>query len=108
LDPNISARFTPTESADYSLWKTAKKKIKKPSPPRRTSQETWSGSNVEKAHVFAEHLAKICHPNPLENESKEEEALTQLLETPYQLESPINCLKRAKLHEDVNNLNTKK
>jgi hypothetical protein len=53
--------FTPTESADYSLWNGTKKikQVKKPSPPLRTSQGTWTRSNVEKAHTFTEHLAKV-------------------------------------------------
>jgi hypothetical protein len=58
----------------------------KPSPPLKTSQGTWAGSNVEKAHAFVEHLANVFQPRPLENEPEEEEALMQLLETPYQLE----------------------
>jgi hypothetical protein len=53
--------LTPTESTDYSLWKATKKikQVKKSSPPLRTSQGTWARSNVEKAHAFAEHLAKV-------------------------------------------------
>jgi hypothetical protein len=38
----------------------------------------------------------------------EEEALTQLLETSYQLESPINRLRRAQVQEVINSLNPKK
>jgi hypothetical protein len=75
----------------------------KSSPPLRTSQGIWARSNVEKAHAFAEHLAKVFQPHPSENEP-EEETLTQLLETPYQLEPPINRLKRAEVHEVINSL----
>jgi hypothetical protein len=32
----------------------------------------------------------------------------QLLETPYQLEPPINCLKRAEVQEIISSLNPKK
>jgi hypothetical protein len=32
----------------------------------------------------------------------------QLLETPYQLKPPINCLKRAEVQEVINSLNPKK
>jgi hypothetical protein len=72
--------LTPTESTDYSLWKATKKikQVKKSSPPLRTSQGTWTRSNVEKAHAFAEHLAKVFQPHPSENEPGEE-ALAQLL-----------------------------
>jgi hypothetical protein len=64
------------------LWKATKKikQVNKPSPPLRTSQGTGARSTVEKAHTFAEHLAKFFQPHPSENEP-EEEALTQLLET---------------------------
>jgi hypothetical protein len=75
--------LTPTESTDHSLWKAIKKikRVKKPSPPLRTSQGTWVRSNVEKAHAFAEHLANVFQPYPSANEPQEEEALVQLLET---------------------------
>jgi hypothetical protein len=96
--------LTPTESTNYSLWKA----VKKPSPPLRTSQGTWARSNIEKAHAFAEHLANVFQPHPSENELEEDDALIHLLETPYQLEPPINCLKRAEVQEVINSLNPKK
>jgi hypothetical protein len=55
---------------------------KKPSPPLWTSQGTWARSSVEKAHAFAEHLANVFQPHPLENQPEKEEALMQHLETP--------------------------
>jgi hypothetical protein len=78
----------PTEFTDYSLWKATKKiiQVKKQFPPLRTSKETWARSNVEKAHTFAGHLAKVFQPHPSENEP-EEEALAQLLETVSQTNS---------------------
>jgi hypothetical protein len=84
----------PTEYTDYSLWKATKKikHVTKPSPPLRTLLGTWASSNVEKAHAFANHLANVFQPHPTENQPEEEEALTQLLETPYQLEPPINSI----------------
>jgi hypothetical protein len=48
------------------------KQVKKHSP-LTTSQGTWIRSNIKKACAFTEY--------PSENESEEEEALTQLLET---------------------------
>jgi hypothetical protein len=82
--------LTPTESTDYSVWKAAKKlnQCKKPSPPLRTSQRTSARSNVERIHAFAKHLANVSQPHPSEYEPEEEDALMQLLETPYQLEPP--------------------
>jgi hypothetical protein len=84
------------------------KLIKKPSPPLRTSQGTRAKSNVEKAHAFPEHFAKVSQPHPSGTEPEEEEALNQLLETPYQLEPPINCLKRAEVQEVINSINPEK
>jgi hypothetical protein len=82
--------------------------VKKPFPPIRISQGTWARNNVEKAQAFAEHLAKVLQPHPSENEPEDEEALIHLLEAPYQLEPPINCLKRTEAQEVVNSLNPKK
>jgi hypothetical protein len=42
------------------------------------------------------------------NQPEDEEALMQLLETPYQLEPPINRLKRAEVQEVINRLNPNK
>jgi hypothetical protein len=92
------------------LWKATKKikQVKRPSPPQRTSQGTWARSDVEKAHAFAEHLAKVIQPHPSKNQLEEEEALMHLLEIPYQLEPPINRPKRAEVQEVINSLNPKK
>jgi hypothetical protein len=91
------------------LWKAPNKikQVKKPIPPLRTSQGTWARSNVEKARAFAEHLANVFQLHLSEDEP-EEEALIQLLETSYQLEPPINHLKRAEVQEVINSLNPKK
>jgi hypothetical protein len=59
------------------------KQVNKPSPQLKTSQGTWARSNVEIAHTFAEHLANVFQPHPSENEPEVEEALIQLLKTPY-------------------------
>jgi hypothetical protein len=50
--------LTPTESTDYSLWKTIKKikQVKKYSAPLRTPQGTWARTKVEKAYAFPKHL----------------------------------------------------
>jgi hypothetical protein len=72
------------------------------------TQGTWERSNVEEAHAFAEHLENVFQPHPSEDEREEEEALIQLVETPYQLQSPINCLKRTEVQEVITGLNHKK
>jgi carboxylesterase type B len=91
--------LTQTEFTDCAMWKATKKlkQVKKPSPPLWTSRCTWARSKAEKSHAFADHSAEVSQPHPSEYEPEEEEALTQLLETPYQLEPPINCLKGAEI-----------
>jgi hypothetical protein len=85
------------------LWKATKKikHVTQPSPPLRTPLGTWASNNVEKAQAFANHLANVFHQHPSENQSEEEEALTQLLGTPYQLKTP-------EVQEIINSLNPKK
>jgi hypothetical protein len=102
--------LTPTEFTDYSLRRATKKikQVKKHSPPLRTSRRTLARFKVEKAHAFTEHLAKVFQPHHSEKEPKEEEALIQLPETPYQLEPQINPLKRAEVQEVAKSLNLKK
>jgi hypothetical protein len=48
------------------------------------------------------------HTKQTSENEPEEEALTQRLETPYQLEPSINCLKRAEVQEVINSLISKK
>jgi hypothetical protein len=50
----------------------------------------------------------VFQPHPSKNEFEEEEALTQFLETPYQLEPPIKRLNRAEVQEVIYSLNPKK
>jgi hypothetical protein len=64
-------------------------------------------SNVDKALAFATHPADVFQPHQSENEPKEEEALFQLLESPYQLEPPIKRFKSAEVQEVISNLNPK-
>jgi hypothetical protein len=59
-------------------------------------------------HTFAKHLANLFQPQPSKHELDEEEALIQLLEAPYQLEPPVNRLKRAEVQEVIYSLNLKK
>jgi hypothetical protein len=68
------------------------KQVKKYSAPLRTPHGTWVRSNIEKAHAFVEHLAKVFQPHPSENEPEEEEA-------PTSWKPPINSnrLKRSEV-----------
>jgi hypothetical protein len=51
-------------------------------------------SNSKRVHAFTKHLAQVFQPHPTESETEDEKTLTLLLEKPYQLEPPINRLKR--------------
>ena len=50
-----------TKQTDYALWKIARKKPPTYSPPIRAT----SGSDLEKANVFASHLKKVFQPNEM-------------------------------------------
>jgi hypothetical protein len=82
--------------------------LKKPSPPMRTSQGTWARRNVEKADTLAKHLAEDFQPYPSKDEPKEEEALLQLVEVPYQLEPPIKGFETAEVQKVISILNPEK
>jgi hypothetical protein len=64
--------------------------------------------NIENGHAFAEHLAKVLQLHPSENKPQEEEALAHLLDISYQLERPINRLKRSGVKEVIYSLKTMK
>jgi hypothetical protein len=82
-----------------------KQNITKSSPPLRAAQGTRARYDIEKANTFAEHLANVfqLHPSS-ENSPVEEKALIQYLETPYQLDPPLNRLLRSEVHAVVKNL----
>jgi hypothetical protein len=84
------------------------KQITKSSPPLKTPQGIWARNNAEKAQAFTKHLEQVFQPHPLENTPEEQEDVTQLLETTYQLEPPIKRLKRTEVQEIINSLNPKK
>jgi tRNA A37 N6-isopentenylltransferase MiaA len=75
--------LTLTESADYFLSMATKKikQVNKPSPQLWKSQGTWVRNKVEKAHAFAEHLAKVSQQHlpiswkPLTNSNHQSTAL---------------------------------
>jgi hypothetical protein len=78
------------------------KPVTQTSSPIRTLQGAWARSNAEKAQAFANHLATIFQPPPSDPTS------TSLLETPFQLEPPVNRLKRSEVHAIIHNLPPKK
>jgi hypothetical protein len=63
-------------------------------------------SNIHKTHAFAHHLAEVFQPHPSEN--LPEEAITHFLETPYQLEPPVPCIRRTDFHAIISSLHPHK
>jgi hypothetical protein len=102
--------LAPMASTDYSLWKTTKKlkPVTQTSSPILTPQNTWARSNAEKAQAFANRLATVFQPHPSDPTSTPKANLTSPLETPFQLEAPVNRLKRSEVHAIIHNLPPKK
>jgi hypothetical protein len=84
------------------------KPVTQTSTPMRKQQRTWGRRNAEKAQAFDNHLATVLQPHPPEPNSTPEDALTSLLETPLQLEPPVNHLKRSEVQAIIHNLPPKK
>jgi hypothetical protein len=62
-------------------------------------------------YILGHHTGQetqVFQPHTLEYIPDEEKYLIQLLETPYQLEPPINRLKRTEVQEVIYSLNPKK
>jgi hypothetical protein len=59
---------------------------------------------AEKAQAFANHFAIVFQPHPSDYTSTPEATLTSLLKTPFQLEPPVNRLKRSGVHAIIHNL----
>jgi len=69
--------LTPTEVADYLLWK-ATRKMKRPQhhiPPVRINHNTWARTDKQKAMAFAEHFASVFQPFPFQLSVTEEETV---------------------------------
>jgi hypothetical protein len=102
--------LTPTAATDYSLWKATKnlKRVTYYSPSLRTHLGTWTNSNFDKAHAFAQHLSGIFQPHPSENLPADDEAIMQLLEASYQLEPPVPRFRCTDIQTIINSLHSKK
>jgi len=101
-----------TQANDYTLWK-ATKRLKQPEisiSPIRSSNGKWARSAIEKADAFAQHLAEVFTPHPVEAHSEEEEdEIHRPLNEPYQLELPLHNFKKNEVAKIIrNNLNPKK
>jgi hypothetical protein len=65
-------------------------------------------TNADKEQAFVNHLASVFQPHPHEPDSLPEDTLTSFLETPFQLEPPIQRLKRSEMQAIIKNLPPKK
>jgi hypothetical protein len=61
-----------------------------------------TGTNADKAQAFANLLATAFQPHPPEPNSLPDDTFTSLLETPFQLEHPVNRLKRSEVQAIIN------
>lgn len=84
---NLSA----TNRDDYSLWKITKK-LKRPQraiPPIRKGNGDWARSDLEKAELFASHLANVFTPNPSSTVNSNDNEINEFLSVPLQMCLPI-------------------
>lgn len=100
--------LTPTESTDYSLWKTTRK-LKQPQqhvPPLRNNTSGWARSDKEKAELFALHLENTFKPYPSETTDNHNKAILDFLDAPLQLDVQIEkfTIKEAKsiINKEIN------
>lgn len=108
---NYLQNLSATKSSDYSLWKATRRlnKSQEVNPPIRKKDGSWARSNIEKANLFAEHLADVFKPFESEVPSEEEAKVHEYLDSPDQLEIPIKPFKITEVRKMINkNLNSKK
>lgn len=82
--------LSPLEANEHSLWKATKKMNGplKPVPALRKSNGEWARRDLEKAELFAIHLADTFKPHP-QSEGTNEEPIVELLNSPFQMSLPI-------------------
>jgi hypothetical protein len=61
-----------------------------------------------KARAFAKLPAEVPQPHPSDNKPEGEEALIQLVASPYRLQPPIKRFKTTEVQEAISILNPKK
>jgi hypothetical protein len=76
--------------------------------PILMSQGTWAQSNAEETQAFGYHLAFAFQPHPSDSNSTSEATLISLLDTTFQLEPLVTCLKRSEAQSIITNLPTNK
>lgn len=80
--------LTATESTNYSLWKIAKAfdRPQAAKPPLKCAQG-WARKPQQKADLFADHLAKVFHPNESMDDEFDNEVDT-FLNQEFQMDLP--------------------
>lgn len=99
---DYTSSLSASETSDYTLWK-ATKRIKQPIvsiPPIARSDGTWAKSNVEKAEAFAQYFTEVFQPNEQLNDTEEE--LLEFIESPLQLDFPIQLIKPSEVRYVLN------
>jgi hypothetical protein len=71
---------------------------------KELGQEAVSKDYMLSQNTLQMFFSRIHH----KKEPEEEKALIRLLQSPYPLELPIKCFKRAEVQEVINTLNPKK
>lgn len=102
--------LTPTAATDYSLWK-ATRKLKQQQqhiPPIRDSNNKWARNDKEKADMFANHLTNVFKPFPSIISQADEEEIEAFLDTPFQMDLPMDKFQSREIQSIINELSVKK
>lgn len=95
--------LTATEATDYSLWK-ATKRLKQPMVPNSPilkSDGNWAKSNIEKSEAFAQYFSNVFKPNAALFNNEQE--VQEFLDSPLQLDFPIQKFKPAEVSLVITN-----
>lgn len=102
--------LTPTSASDYSLWK-ATRKLKQNQlhiPPIRDSNNKWARNDQEKADMFSNHLKNVFTPFPSTISQADEKEIEDFLDSPFQMELPIDKFQTREIKSIINELHVKK
>ena len=101
--------LTANEKTDYSLWKATRrlKRGKEFNPPIRSQTNDWARSDEEKSQAFATHLSSTFVPFP-SNDKLMDNEISKYMDSPYQMDYPINKFTNSELIELIKEINPKK
>lgn len=92
---------------DHSLWKATRGLKQRPKihiAPIRNQAGGWARSEIEKAEVFAQHLAEVFTPHNVEPN----EEIEEYLDAPLQLSPPIRAFSPGEIKKEIKLLNNRK